>query len=272
MKHFFILTNTLKDSNFEVQNRIVSYLEKKGMICEYEGGPSEKTECILVLGGDGTLLQAARENVHRNIPLIGVNLGSLGYLAEVDLNFVEPALDALIADEYSIEKRMLLTGKIIRKDGETFEEETFALNDVAITRGLSFRIISFNTYVNGQFLNHYHADGIIVSTPTGSTGYNLSAGGPIVDPIAELMVMTPICPHTINTRSIVLSPCSEVEIEIPVGKHGLDQEVEVYFDSSMRLVMNTGDRIQITQYQKYIEIIKISKVSFLEVLRQKMSD
>lgn len=272
MKHFYILTNTLKDSDFTVRNRIIAYLETKGMICQYEGEPSQQTDCILVLGGDGTLLLAARENVDRDVPLIGVNLGTLGYLAEVDVNLVESALDSLIADEYSIEKRMLLTGKIIHKDGKKFEEETFALNDVAITRGRSFRIISFNIYVNGQFLNHYHADGIIISTPTGSTGYNLSAGGPIVDPTAELMVLTPICPHTINTRSIVLSPCSQVEIEIPAGKDGLIQEVEVYFDSSMRLVMTTGDRIMITQYQKYIEIVKLSKVSFLEVLHKKMSD
>ena len=150
-----------------------------------------------------------------------------------------------------------------------FADETF---DVVISRNGPLQVIHFHIYVNGHFLKGYSADGIIVSTPTGSTGYNLSAGGPIVEPDARLMVITPICPHTFNTRSIVLSPEDRIEIEIGPSKGGGVQEVEANFDGAHSIPMKTGDRIVIRRSEKTTSIIKLSDVSFLEVLHRKMGE
>ena len=179
--------------------------------------PAE-TECILVLGGDGTLIEAARDTIELDIPLLGINLGALGFLAEVEKANIEHALGLLIQDEYQIENRMMLNGQIYR--GAECIESSHALNDIVITRSGSLQIIHFHIYVNGQFLKGYDADGVIVSTPTGSTGYSMSAGGPIVEPKAKLIVVTPICPHTLSTRSIVFSAEDEIVIEMIAGKKG----------------------------------------------------
>ena len=150
-------------------------------------------DMAIILGGDGTLLQAATDLGDKDIPFLGINLGTLGFLAEVNVSDIEDALDKLIAGEYEIENRMMLYGRSF--SGEEEKDNARALNDIVITRKGSLEIINFNIYVNGQFLHKYHADGIIVATPTGSTGYNLSAGGPVVEPKANLILISPICPH-----------------------------------------------------------------------------
>ncbi len=284
MKSFFIITNKQKDKDLQVTHGIESYLEKHK--CQYKtqitndcGGGDYYTnvedipddvECILVLGGDGTLLQAANDTIERNIPLIGVNLGTLGYLAEVEQPNIESALEALITDEAEVANRMMLDGCIIR-DGKQIEQLQ-ALNDIIISRFGSLRILNFNIYVNDSFLKGYHADGIIIATPTGSTGYNMSAGGPIVEPKAKLMVLTPVCPHTFNTRSIILAPEDVITVEIAPGREGRKQDIEVSFDGSHKVTLVTGDRIRITQASKKTKILKLNKVSFLEVLHKKMSE
>lgn len=146
----------------------------------------------LLYWGDGTLLQAARDVVHLDIPLLGINLGTLGFLAEVDKNSVYPALDRLLSDDYELEDRMMLEGKIYR--GEELIGKDIALNDIVIGREGHLRVIRFKNYVNDAYMNSYNADGIIISTPTGSTGYSLSAGGPVVSPSASMMIMTPSLP------------------------------------------------------------------------------
>lgn len=161
----------------------------------------EGTQCILVLGGDGTLLQAARDVVYRKIPMLGINLGTLGFLAEVDRQSIHAALDKLIADDYEIEERMMLTGTVWH--GDKIIGQDIALNDIVIGREGPLRVVRFKNYVNDVYLNSYNADGIIIATPTGSTGYSLSCGGPIVSPNAAMTLMTPIAPHTLNTRSII---------------------------------------------------------------------
>lgn len=283
MEHFYIITNQGKDDNLAVTNRIRSCLEQNGKrvsMCirdnDMQGTgytdaqkiPGD-VDCILVLGGDGTLLQAARDTIEKEIPLLGINLGTLGYLAEVECAGIENALSKLVRGEYHLEERMMLTGQVIREG--SILEDTYALNDVSITRGGSLQIIDFNIYVNGQFLNGYSADGVIISTPTGSTGYNMSAGGPIVEPKAQLLVVTPICPHTFNTRSIILSPEDTVVIEIKPPRDGRTLEVEANFDGSHRVLLHAGDRIQVARSERTTEIIKLSEDSFLEVLHKKMS-
>lgn len=283
MDRFYLITNRPKDIELSTTKFIQEFLRKHNktyetFIWDAEDAKSsianahiqKDMECIIVLGGDGTLLQVAGDTIHMDIPLLGINLGTLGYLAEVEKSNITDALEALMAEEYEIEERMMLSGEVYDKRSK--KESTYALNDIVITRYGSLRIISYDIYVNGQFLNSYHADGIILSTPTGSTGYNLSAGGPIVEPKAELIVITPICPHTLHKRSIVLAADDKITVEIVSGKDGKNQEVEVSFDGKHNRAIHTGDKIEIMQSVHKTKIIKLSKVSFLEVLRKKMSE
>ena len=283
MKHFYLITNEVKDPQGLYTARVIAYLEAHGgkVTCidnpdraganatVREPQDTEGAECVLVLGGDGTLLRAARNMIDRDIPLLGINLGTLGYLAEVEISAIEPALDKLLADDFTREERMMLAGRVQKKDSA---EENFALNDIVISRCGSLRILTFHIYVNGQFLNSFSADGMIVSTPTGSTGYNMSAGGPIVEPAANLLLLTPICPHTLNTRSIVLASEDEIRIKIPQGKDGILQAVEANFDGSHQISLETGDDIVIRKASKTTGILKLNTESFLSVLHKKMSE
>lgn len=282
MKNFFVITNLNKDKNLEVTQRIKSYLESKDVNCKIFSEdlsneenrsktviPSD-TECVLVLGGDGTMLQAARENQDSDIPMIGINMGTKGYLTEVEVGSLDDALDCLIKDEYHIESRMMLNG-VVCKAGVNMQPMC-ALNEIAITRKGSLAVIHYNVYVNGKLLKVYSGDGIMVSTPTGSTGYNLSAGGPIASPQSELMLITPICPHTFNTRTVILSPLDVVEIEIARGRDGKQQEVEVNFDGNYKENLYSGDKVVIKRALSTTKIIKLSEESFLEVLHSKMRD
>ena len=287
MKHFLIYTNKHKDKDLQTTERIRSFLEEKGQRvtlkikdADWKANPmSEAAEakdipldidCMIVLGGDGTVLQAARETKRLLVPIIGVNLGTVGYMTEIEPANLEEALERLVKGDYKKERRMMLNGKVIRSDGS--EEEGWALNDIVISRSGSLQIIKFNIYINGQFLHNYNADGMIVTTPTGSTGYNLSAGGPIIEPNAKLIMLTPICPHSLNQRSIILSPEDEIEIEIPIGREGQTQTVEANFDGSHKEALCTGDRIRIVQSEKITEFIQLNQVSFLEVLNKKMRE
>lgn len=273
MKHFLIYTNEHKDKNLATTRHIREYLETKGKrvtVWTGEENMAENVDCMIVLGGDGTVLRAARETKHLRIPIIGVNLGTLGYMTEIETDSLEEALDRLMIGDYQQESRMMLNGRAFLSEGRT--EEGWALNDIVISRRGSLQIIRFNIYVNGQFLHNYDADGVIVTTPTGSTGYNLSAGGPLVEPKARLIMLTPICPHTLNQRSIILSPEDVIEIQILQGREGRTQTVEANFDGSHVIPLSTGDRVRVVKSEESIEFIQLNRVSFLEVLHKKMTD
>lgn len=273
MKKFGIVINETKDPGYDITEQIKSYLCRRGavsIVVKNARELQEEVDCMLVLGGDGTMLQAAGETAGRNIAMIGVNLGTLGYLAEVEIENLEEALDKLMNDEFETEERMMLCGRVEGEEG--VREISPALNDISITRCGSLQIISLKIYVNGKFLCNWNADGIIISTPTGSTGYNMSAGGPIVEPGANLIVLTPICAHTLNSRSIVLNAEDIVEIEVGSGRHGSKLLVEANSDGSERISMQTGEKIVISKAQNTTTIIKLSKVSFLEILHKKMGD
>lgn len=275
MKRFFLITNEVKDPQGVFTQKIADAIKRHGgeAICIADermalmSGEAD-ADCALVLGGDGTLLRAARNLMDSKIPLLGINLGTLGYLAEVESACAEEAIERLFADAYVREERMMLTGSIIA--GE--KKEQYALNDIVISRCGTLQILNVRIYVNDRFLNDYCADGVIVATPTGSTGYNLSAGGPIVEPSAKLMLLTPICPHTLNTRSIVFSPEDEITVEIPPGKDGHEQVVEANFDGSYKAALRTGDRILIRRADRTTGIVRLNTESFLSVLHKKMSD
>lgn len=284
MEHFYVITNPTKDAELKTAHSIREYLIRQGKTCIVDMGTkrpdkegytykeqiSEDIDCIIVLGGDGTLLQAVIDLAEKDIPFLGINLGTLGFLAEVNKSGIEASLDKLIQDDYEIEKRMMLVGKSYGEEG--MKDTARALNDIVITRKGSLQIINFNIYVNGKFLHHYHADGMIVCTPTGSTGYSLSAGGPIVEPKASLIVLSPICPHSMQSRSIVLSSEDVITVEIEKGRDGDTQEVEAIFDGSHKVALRTGEKIEIRKSEKTTGIVKLSQASFLEVLHRKMSD
>ncbi len=276
MKKFYLITNEGKDPQGDVTRRIVEYIESRGgetfcvknekqalMDCGRETG------CALVLGGDGTMLRAARNMMGSDVPLLGINLGTLGYLAEVESAHVEEALDKLLRDDFIRENRMMLSGRVENREGA---EEDYALNDIVISRSGSLQILTFHILVNGQFLTTYCADGMIVATPTGSTAYNLSAGGPIVKPGAKMILLTPVCPHTLNTRSIVFAPEDEITIEIPQGKDGGRQSMEANFDGSHKVALYTGDRIVVRRADKTTGILKLNTESFLSVLHKKIGE
>ena len=258
MDKFYIITNCAKDQNLQFTNEIVSYLKEHGRECPVQQAERKKegayhytdpdlipegTECLLVLGGDGTLLQASRDVVYREIPMLGINLGTLGFLAEVDKHSVYSALDQLMEDDYEIEERMMLTGTVYR--GDKVIGRDVALNDIVICREGALRVVRFKNYVNDVYLNSYNADGIIISTPTGSTGYSLSCGGPIVSPNGAMTLMTPIAPHTLNTRSIIFPAEDVITVELGEGRHEDMENGLASFDGDTVIPMVTGDRIVI---------------------------
>lgn len=284
MDKFTIIANSVKDRNFVVSHRIAEYLRNNGKECLMLQDTGEEqnasyhytdpdripddTQCIIVLGGDGTLLQAARDVVHKGIPLLGINLGNLGFLAEVDRQSLCPALDQLMAGDYEVEERMMLTGTVYR--GTEVLGSSIALNDIVIIREGHLRVVQFKNYVNNEYLNSYNADGIIIATPTGSTGYSLSVGGPIVSPNASMMIMTPIAPHTMNIRSIVFPGEDVITVEIGEGRHNDCEQGMASFDGATEIPMITGDRIVIQKASAKTRILKLNHLSFVEVLRQKM--
>ncbi len=284
MNKFYIITNRSKDVSLETTHRIQKYLEECGKVCILsEDGTyaPEDIDCVLVLGGDGTLIRAARELGSLDVPMLGINMGTLGYLAEVEVQNIESALKKLIDDvadteniKEHIEERMMLKGTV-----EVFSDKHVpeglilgdtALNDIVISRRGALRVIRFNIYVNGALLNSYRADGVIISTPTGSTGYNLSAGGPIVEPTASMIVITPICSHALNTSSIVLSAEDEIVVEIAPGREGALEEAVVTYDGDRSIEVYTGDKVFIQKAKETTKLLKLNKISFLETLRKKM--
>ena len=286
MDKFFIIANRQKDKELKTARKVEAYLNSKGKSCILREETSEQkarsnhytdvekipkdVECIIVIGGDGTLLQAARDVVNRQIPLLGINMGTLGYLAEIDRSSIDGALNHLMLDEYTIEKRMMLNGKVYHK--EELIAEDVALNDIVIGRDGPLHVTRFHNYVNGEFLNSYTADGIIIATATGATGYSLSAGGPIVSPETNILIMTPVAPHTLNTRSVIFPAEDEITVEIGEGSQGCEAKAVVSFDGDTNVPMRTADRVAIRRSVKDTQIIKISNISFLEVLRRKMKN
>ena len=285
MKYFYMIVNHSKKKAEYGAELIRDYLEGRGCECvvwdasdtdacrsrrpqfrytDREAVPGW-IECAIVLGGDGTLIQAARDLAGSNIPLLGVNMGTLGYLAQIGREEdILPALDELIADHYGLEQRIMLKGTVI-SDGRVIAED-IALNDIVLSR-MGLNMLRFNLSIDGEFLNDYSADGIIAATPTGSTAYNLSAGGPIAVPDSEMILLTPICPHTLNSRSVVLAPDRVIELEI-TGRGETGKFLS--FDGDTQVNLKNGDLVRIERSEIVTTLIRLKKVSFLENLRERM--
>lgn len=279
MKNFYIIVNEEKDGHKAVRQAIEEYLESRGGICRASSGKFHKgsrytaisdipdgTECVITLGGDGTLIRAARDLAGSELPIIGMNLGGLGYLTQISREGdIRELLDALLLNRYQVEERMMLKGRAYHR-GELVTED-IALNDIVMTREGDLRILKFKIYVDGQFLYEYSADGMLVATPTGSTAYNLSAGGPIAQPDGKLLILTPVCPHTLTSRTIVLGPESRIRIEISAENQGKQNAV---FDGDTRVLLEPGDYIEVERAQTVTRVIKLDSRSFLDILKHKM--
>lgn len=281
MRKIGLISNITKDTDGSKTLEIVNSIEKhslhvylssplyklikKGIVCTDEEF-YKQSDLILVLGGDGTILQTARKAAINGKPILGINLGRMGYLAEAEIADFEKTLESLIDGSYIIEERMMLEAKL-KRQGKVISHY-LALNDIAVAKGSFSRIIQLTAYINDLMVNHYSADGLLVSSPTGSTAYSLSAGGPVIDPEMECLLMTPICPHTLSSRPIVTANSSKIDIvnkdkssDVLITIDGQDGEELAYMDT-----------VSISKAPCVTKLIKLNNRGFYTLLRNKLSE
>lgn len=286
MNKFVIIPNLTKDTKLETTKLIVNWLEKNRCQIylpldvanfinkkEYSCPESEMynaADCAIVLGGDGTILNTARTVVKYDLPILGVNLGNLGFLAEVEKKDALSTLEKITKGDYYVQKRMMLDVRRLINHKE--EAIGVALNDIVIARASISRMMKYSVNVNDGHINNYSADGIIVSTPTGSTAYNLSAGGPILDPKNEMMVITPICPHTLMSRSIVLSQNDVVSISLEENRKSWNKDIMITIDGQESIKINQEDKIIISKSNRSAKLITCNKNGFYMILKKKLGN
>jgi len=234
-----------------------------------EGGKTRtelagQCDLLLVLGGDGTLLAAAREAAPRSIPILPINLGSLGFLTSFTLQELYPALEETLAGHLAASERVMLHVALSR-NGKTLDDQR-VLNEVVINKGALARMIEIRLTVNTDFVCRYRADGLIVATPTGSTAYSLAAGGPIVHPNVECIIVTPICPHTLSDRPIVVDDKCCVEVTLT----GSAESVYLTLDGQKGVPMQSGDKVRIFRAEERLKLIQPKRKSYYEILRSKL--
>ena len=287
MKRFCVITNRDKEDSNRKAVYIQEYLEQKGGKClilenrrvisegvlhytEADKIP-EETECVLVLGGDGTIIQAAIDLVHSKLPILGINMGTVGFLTEVEPQNLERALDLMLQDKYTIENRIMPRESSVTPTGTSSGKACYALNDVVLSKRGDCRLITIKVYINDELADIYRADGLIISTPTGSTGYNLSAGGPVMVPDTEATVITPICAHSLNKRSLVVSAMDRIVLELGQTKDFQEDEAVLVVDGRTVRGLSTGDRLEVLVPEDQTRIVKLSGVSFYKKMRDKLN-
>ena len=223
-----------------------------------------KADLIISLGGDGTLLNIAPLVERPGVPILGVNLGALGFITEVAVDELEPVLSKTLSGDYEVEKRMTLEVRVLGKNGRAHKFRV--LNDVVIAKGARSRIIDLETYVGKDYLCTYRADGLIISTPTGSPAYSLAAAGPILEPTLGAIVLAPICPHTLTHRPIVVP--SNAVIRVTLRSFG--DTVILIPDGQQGMRLNNGDRVEARDYGLPVSLIKLPSRSYYEILREKL--
>lgn len=224
----------------------------------------ETVDLVVVLGGDGTLLGAARKVGHYGLPILGINLGGLGFLTEIPVEMLYQDMEKVINGEISVEPRLMLQARVLRNGEEKCRFTV--LNDVVINKGALARIIDLRVSVDNHFLTTFRADGLIVSTPTGSTGYNLSAGGPILYPDLEALILTPICPFTLTHRPIIVPDTSVIDVQM--GENS--EEVVLTFDGQVGFDLVDNDRVVISKSEKKLKLIKSPDQDYYDILRTKL--
>jgi NAD+ kinase len=254
-----VIYNKKKPDAKEVLNRIKDWCKLKRHELLVSSPLSKEIDFLLALGGDGTMLRAVREVGELELPVMGINLGGLGFLTAFPSSELEQALDDLASKRIRIEERMLLMA-------EWRKERFFALNDVTFNMGSDARVLELSTHVNGEFLTRFTGDGLIVATPTGSTAYSLSAGGPILDPRLEATILTPICPHALSARPMLVPP--EYTVTVEVGYK--NPSVILSIDGQERRLLKAGDKVVFHKAPRHARIVMPDGVSFFEILRRKM--
>ncbi len=285
MKNYAIISNRYKDEKGQLAKQVSDEIVKKGGKCYLFNNVDDATgeyriinhndipkevECVITIGGDGTLLHAAKDLKSKDVVFVGVNKGTLGFLAEVNQNQIEEAIDRLFEDDFQMESRMMLEGEVIR-DGKTVYSGN-VLNEIVIHRGGDFAVTNLEVFVNNQLLGNYTADGMILATPTGSTAYNLSAGGPVARPDSKMIIMTPICPHTIGNMSIIFSQKDVLEIYVGPPKHLKIERRNVCFDGDSIFDIISGDVIRVRKAKEETKIAKLDDSSFLQAIKDKIGD
>jgi len=280
MKTIGIITNSDKDINFEFTKLVAGKIMELGgrVLMPYASASKleleveildeneiyKKGECILSLGGDGTYLKVARNAYSANVPILGINLGTLGFLTEIEKCDIDSTLHNIINDRYTVEERMMLDTVIYNKTEVVAKD--IALNDVVISRGELSRILHLNTYINNVYAESYPGDGIIVSSPTGSTAYSLSAGGPIVEPDLDIIIVTPICPHILYSRSFITAAGRVVKV---VVDENYEHSAMVTVDGQNGYEVKGGYSIEIKKAPCFVKMIKLANKNFFKILRSK---
>ena len=281
MKKIAIIPNNIKDIGLLVTKRVVDYLLGKaelymenkfsvtGMKVNYVKKIDlfENVDLMIILGGDGTILQEAAACAKYGIPVMGINLGKVGFLTEIECDNIENALNKLLAEEYTIEKRMLIKLEI-RREGKTVCVHN-ALNDVVVSKPSGAKLIDMELYAGDELVNRYIADGLIIATPTGSTGYSISAGGPVVDPSMTLYIATPICPHMLSARSAVLR--ADKPIVIRLDSAYPDNEAVVTADGDVQGYISSADEVAVLKSKYEFQLIRTGRQSFYNTLISKLS-
>lgn len=270
--NFYIISGGKKEQNYETSEEIKRYLEKHEKCAKIEKmsatvGQEDWADMVIVLGGDGSMIQAAKHFAGRGIPILGVNFGTLGFLTEVERPKIKKALDSILAGRYEVEKRMALIGRLQGNDSEA----RLAVNEFIIGKQDFGHMITTRVYVDDELMDTYVADAILVSTPTGSTAYNLSAAGPVLAPGMEAMIITPVCPHSLNKRSLVVSAEAKLRIEVGQTKEQYHDEAAVRGDGKMLWTVSTGDTIWIEKAVTTFDMVSLGDVSFFEKMRSKLN-
>ena len=282
MKNIGVITNRDKDEGLIYTNQLIESINRHGgqAILPTPSSKSgmdgldheveeicNKCDLIISLGGDGTFLRTARTAYLHKLPILGINLGSLGFLTDIEKGEIDKSVESIFSNNYIIEERMMLSSKIYKND-KLFAQDV-AINDVVISRGGIPRILHLSTFIDDNFFEMFPCDGIVVSTPTGSTAYSLSAGGPIVEPTSKLIIVTPICPHLLYSRSFISD--EEHRIKICVAE-GFQHDAIVTVDGQKTYEITGGDYIEVEKTDSKVRILKIHSKNFFTILRKKFYD
>ena len=280
MKNFLIVARSFSDLHEKYINIVRDYIKSHGGMCildldtcsDSSDAPivvDDTVECIITVGGDGTVVRVAQNVTNREVPIVGLNCGHLGYLCDMSAENIEHCLDQLLSDNYKIDKRMMLEGECSSDEGNHYR----ALNDIVVAPvAAGLYVLNLTVKVNGIQLYNHNCDGLILATPTGSTAYNLSANGPIVSPHADCIILTPINPHTLNSRSIILASTDEVEVTIQARHDDDDPQANVVYDGTLRQTLKKGQQLRIYRSNTTSHMVMLENVNFLERIRARMQE
>src|SRR3989449_2868172 len=264
VRHVVIVTKPEVAQVAQVADELVRWFKSKDIEATLDPGLAAKADLTIVVGGDGTLLAAARLLGDRQIPILAINHGGLGFLTEVTLEEMYPAIERVLAGQFITEHRMMMDIEVSRGNKRLVHYR--ALNDVVINKGTLSRMIELESRVDGQYVSKFRADGLIVATPTGSTAYNLSAGGPIIFPTMSAMIITPICSHTLTNRPIVLPPGVKVEIVLRSSQ----DDVQLTVDGQVGLKLEMNDQIIVEKSNGAVKLVAPADKNYFDVLRGKL--